>query len=80
MVSKLDRLAGSRPDARDIADKLTRKGVALNLGGSIYDPHDPVGKLLFNVLGIVADSEAALIRARTREGMGSLQKTEKIVR
>ena len=69
VVSKLDRLARSLPDARDIADELTRKGVALNLGGSVYDPHDPVGKLLFNVLGMVAEFEADLIRARTREGM-----------
>ena len=50
VVTKLDRLARSLPDARDIADELTRKGVTLNVGGSIYDPHDPVGKLLFNVL------------------------------
>lgn len=48
---------------------MTRKGVALSLGGSVYDPHDPVGKLLFNVLGMVAEFEADLIRARTREGM-----------
>lgn len=48
VVTKLDRLAQSLPDARDIADELTRKGVALSLGGSIYDPADPVGRLLFN--------------------------------
>jgi DNA invertase Pin-like site-specific DNA recombinase len=41
----------------------------LNLRGSIYDPHDPVGKLLFNVLGMVAEFETDLILARTREGM-----------
>lgn len=69
VVSKLDRLARSLPDARDIADELTRKGVTLNLGGSLYDPNDPVGRLLFNVLGMVAEFEADLIRARTREGM-----------
>lgn len=69
VVTKLDRLARSLPDARDIADELTRKGVALNIGGSVYNPHDPVGKLLFNVLGMVAEFEADLIRARTREGM-----------
>nr|WP_245787979.1 hypothetical protein [Tessaracoccus bendigoensis] len=28
VVTKLDRLAPSLPDARDIADELTRKGVA----------------------------------------------------
>lgn len=69
VVTKLDRLARSLPDARDIADELTRKDVTLNLGGSVYDPTDPVGRLLFNVLGMVAEFEADLIRARTREGM-----------
>jgi DNA invertase Pin-like site-specific DNA recombinase len=68
-VTKLDRLARSLPDARDIADDLTRRSVRLNLGGSVYDPTDPVGRLLFNVLAMVAEFEADLIRARTREGM-----------
>ena len=69
VVTKLDRLARSLPDARDIADELTRREVRLNLGGSVYDPLDPVGRLLFNVLAMVAEFEADLIRARTREGM-----------
>lgn len=69
VVTKLDRLARSLPDARDIADELTDKGVALSLGGSVYDPTDPVGRLLFNVLSMVAEFEADLIRMRTREGM-----------
>jgi DNA invertase Pin-like site-specific DNA recombinase len=68
VVTKLDRLARSLRDATDIADELTKKGVALNLGGAVYDPTDPVGRLLFNVLGM-AEFEADLIRARTREGM-----------
>lgn len=64
------RLARSLPDARDIAGELTIKGVALSLGGSVYDPNDAVGRLLFNVLGMVAEFEADLIRLRTREGIG----------
>lgn len=71
MVTKLDRLARSVLDARDIADELTRKGVTLSLGSSIYDPTDPIGRLLFNVLSIVAEFESDLVRARTREGMAS---------
>ncbi|GAB3807068.1 hypothetical protein GCM10028798_30880 [Humibacter antri] len=59
----------SLPDARDIAAELTSKGVTLSLGGSIYDPTDPVGRLLFNVLAMVVEFEADLIRMRTREGM-----------
>jgi DNA invertase Pin-like site-specific DNA recombinase len=73
VVTKLDRLARSLPDARDIADELTAKGVVLSLGGSTYDPTDPVGRLLFNVLGMVAEFEADLIRMRTREGIGCRQ-------
>ncbi|MCK9914706.1 recombinase family protein [Microbacterium ginsengisoli] len=69
VVTKLDRLARSLPDARDIADELARRDVALSIGASVYDPTDPVGRLLFNVLAMVAEFEADLIRARTREGM-----------
>jgi len=69
VVTKLDRLARSLPDARDIVDDLTRRHVRLNLGGSVHGPTDPVGRLLFNVLAMVAEFEADLIRARTREGI-----------
>lgn len=62
MVTRLDRLARSFPDARAIAEDLTRRKVKLSLGGSVYDPTDPVGRLLFNVLAIVAEFEAHLIR------------------
>jgi len=69
VVTKLDRLARSLPDARDIVDELTGRQVKLNLGGSVHDPTDPVGRLLFNVLAMVAEFESDLIRMRTREGM-----------
>lgn len=69
MVTKLDRLARSVPDARDIVDELTRKGVKLRIGESVHDPDDPTGRLLLNALAMVAEFEADLIRARTREGM-----------
>jgi hypothetical protein len=69
VVTKLDRLARSLPDARDILDELTKRNVKLSLGGSIHDPTDPVGRSLFNVLAMVAEFESDLIRLRTREGM-----------
>jgi hypothetical protein len=43
VVPKLDRLARSVPDARDIGDTLVAHGVRLSLGGSIYDPAPPSG-------------------------------------
>jgi DNA invertase Pin-like site-specific DNA recombinase len=69
VVTKLDRLARSLPDARDILEDLTERNVKISLGGSVHDPTDPVGRLLFNVLAMVAEFEADLIRLRTREGM-----------
>jgi DNA invertase Pin-like site-specific DNA recombinase len=69
VVTKLDRLARSLPDARAIADALTSRQVKLALGTAVHDPTDPVGRLLFNVLAMVAEFEADFIRARTREGM-----------
>jgi len=69
VVTKLDRLARSLSDARDLIAELTQGGVKLNIGGSVHDPLDPVGRLLFNVLGMIAEFESDLIRMRTREGM-----------
>lgn len=69
VVPKLDRLARSVPDAREIADTLQARGVKLALGTSVYDPEDPVGKMFFNVLATFAEFEGDLIRLRTREGM-----------
>jgi len=68
-VPKLDRLARSVPDARQIADALVARGVKLALGTSVYDPTDPMGKLCFNILATFAEFEVDLIRLRTREGM-----------
>ncbi|NYI41133.1 recombinase family protein [Demequina lutea] len=69
VVTKLDRLARSVLDARNIVDELASHGIALSIGGSTHDPNDPVSRLLLNVLSMVAEFEADLIRARTREGM-----------
>jgi len=69
VVTKLDRLARSLPDARDIVEELTSREVSLSIGGAVHDPSDPVGRLLFNVLAMIAEFEADLIRMRTREGM-----------
>ena len=69
VVTKLDRLARSAPDARAIADSLVERDVKLALGGSVYDPTDPMGKMFFNILATFAEFESDLIRMRTREGM-----------
>jgi DNA invertase Pin-like site-specific DNA recombinase len=67
-VAKLDHLARSLRDAKEIIDELTAKNVKLSIGGSVRDPNDPIESLLFNVLAMVAEFESDLIRARTRHG------------
>ena len=69
VVPKLDRLARSVPDARAIGDSLVARGVKLSLGGQLYDPTDPVGKMFFNILATFAEFEVDLLRMRTGEGM-----------
>ncbi len=54
VLTKLDRLARSLPDACAIAGGLTARQVRLNLGVSVYDPNDADGRLLFNELNMVA--------------------------
>jgi DNA invertase Pin-like site-specific DNA recombinase len=69
VVPKLDRLARSVPDARAIGDSLAARGVRLSLGGTVYDPTDPMGECFFNILATFAEFEVDLLRMRTREGM-----------
>jgi DNA invertase Pin-like site-specific DNA recombinase len=69
VVPKLDRLARSVPDAREIGDSLAARGIRGSLGGTIYDPTDPMGKMFFNILATFAEFEVDLLRMRIREGM-----------
>ena len=68
VVTKLDRLARSLPDARAIVEELTGTSSSAWAARST-SPTDPVGRLLFNVLAVVAEFEGDLIRLRNREGM-----------
>ena len=69
VVPRLDRLARSVPDARDIGDTLVARGVRPSLGGAIYDPADPMSKMFFNMLAVFTEFKADLLKMRTREGM-----------
>lgn len=78
VVTKLDRLARSIRDAHDIADDLQARDVSLSIGGSVYDPTDPMGRLLFNVLAMVAEFERDLISARTKEALAVPERRAKM--
>jgi DNA invertase Pin-like site-specific DNA recombinase len=57
------------PDALDILGQLSARGVRFALGGSVYDWDDPFARMFLQILAVVAEFEANLIRQRTREGM-----------
>ncbi|GAB3597504.1 DNA-invertase hin (plasmid) [Corynebacterium faecale] len=69
VVTKLDRLARSVSDASEIAEALDQRGIALQLGQTIYDNSNPMGKMFFSMTAIFAEFEADLISQRTKEGM-----------
>ncbi|WP_032370856.1 recombinase family protein [Rhodococcoides fascians] len=69
VVTKLDRLGRSVADLNAIVTELDAKGARLIYGGQVYSPGDPSSKMFFTVLGAMAEFEAALTRARTREGV-----------
>src|SRR5260370_7594079 len=65
VVTKLDRLARSVTDARNIVEELTTAGIKLNIGGSGHAPPDPGRRVLFNALPIIPDFESDFIRIPT---------------
>ena len=69
IVTKLDRLARSMGDLWAIVRQLEAKGAGLKvLDQAGMDTTTATGKLLFNILGSIAEFERDLINARTAEG------------
>ncbi len=69
VITKLDRLARSMGDLWAIVRELEAKGVAFKvLDQAGMDTSSATGKLLFNILGSIAEFERDLINARTEEG------------
>lgn len=68
-VTKLDRLGRSAGDLHAISADLQSKGARLSVGGALHDPNDPMGKMFYGMLALMAEFESDLIRARTKESM-----------
>jgi len=79
VVTKLDRLGRSARDLHDIAAELAGKGIKLSIGGSIHHPGDPIGKMFFGMLALMAEFESDLIRSRTVEGMREAAKRGRLL-
>ena len=70
-VTKLDRLSRSAGDLHETVNRLAARGVALFIDGKVYDPADPMGKMFIGMLGLMAEFESDLIRARTRDAIAA---------
>jgi DNA invertase Pin-like site-specific DNA recombinase len=68
VVTRLDRLARSTADLHRIAGILRQKGVELIVLQQNIDTGTPAGRLLFSMLGAIAEFERDLINERASEG------------
>jgi DNA invertase Pin-like site-specific DNA recombinase len=71
VVTKLDRLARSVPHLCDIGKRLDAKGVGLKVLDQAIDT--TTGRLMFNMLGAIAQFERELIRERMLVGIAKMQ-------
>ncbi len=69
VVTRLDRLARSTLHLCQIADKLERKRVGLQVLDQHIDTGDATGRLLFNMLGAIAQFETEIRAERQMDGM-----------
>ena len=73
VVTRLDRLARSTWHLCQIAELLTRKRVHLQVLDQSIDTSDATGRLLFHMLGAIAQFETELRAERQREGIEKAQ-------
>ena len=73
VVTRLDRLARSTWHLCQIAEVLTRKRVHLHVLDQSIDTSDATGRLLFHMLGAIAQFETELRAERQREGIQKAQ-------
>ena len=69
VITKLDRLARSTLDLTTIADDLAKRGIELVVLDQSIDTSTPTGKLLFNMLGSIAEFENAIRNERQTDGI-----------
>jgi DNA invertase Pin-like site-specific DNA recombinase len=78
LVWKLDRLGRSLSHLIRVVDQLGSLGVDLiSLGDPGLDTTGPSGRLIFHVMGAVAEFERGLIRERTKAGVAAARRRGK---
>jgi DNA invertase Pin-like site-specific DNA recombinase len=74
VVTRLDRLARSTLHLCQIADELKRKGVDLQVLDQNINTGDATGRLLFNMLGAIAQFETEIRAERQIDGITKAKK------
>lgn len=69
IVAKLDRVARSVIDLNNILHLLNEKNVSFKALNTDIDTSTSHGKLLFNILGSIAEFERELIKERQKDGI-----------
>ena len=69
VVYKLDRLARSIRDLLNLVDKIERSGAAFRSLTESFDTSTPAGKMVFQMLGVMAEFERAIITERSAAGV-----------
>ena len=69
VVTKLDRLARSLENAICLEQKIASRGASLKVLDPAMDTSEPIGRLLFNMIGSVAQFEREIMLERQREGI-----------
>ncbi len=74
VVTRLDRLARSTLHLCQIADELKRKGVELQVIDQNINTADATGRLLFNMLGAIAQFETEIRAERQIDGISKARR------
>jgi DNA invertase Pin-like site-specific DNA recombinase len=74
---KLDRIGRSLPHLLRLAEQLQVLGVGLIFAADPIDTASPQGRLVFGILGSLAQFERELIAERTRAGMAAAKRRGK---
>ena len=77
IVYKLDRLGRSFRELLEITDGLQDRGIGFRSITEGFDTTKPAGRLLFHVIGALAEFERGLIVERTRDGMAEARRQGK---
>jgi DNA invertase Pin-like site-specific DNA recombinase len=75
----VDRLGRSLPDLLTMLGELQAKNVDLYLHKQALDTSTPAGRMLFQMLGVFAEFERAMIRDRVLAGLGRARKAGKVL-